>query len=618
MLITLSLSNVNNRHYIENFASMNVPLEPSEEVETINNLLLDRVNSSPNQTALFHSINDHWNKVSWKEYSDRIDAIGRALLNLGLKQGDKVAIIGRNTLDWFISDMGVMTAGLVSVPIYETSSSDQIRYILQHSNTKVIFAENSSYLERILPIVEETPSLETIVVQTNEVEESSLIKSKSSFLTNNDQIDKELLNSARALIAPDSVATFIYTSGTTGQPKAVMLTHANTVTAAKNVYLYLEPEWKDSERLSCCYLPLSHVAERVVSLFTPLLDGRKVYIVSDMARIMDIAKQVHPTFWIAVPRVWEKIFESVRDHTKRLPKFKRKIFHWAISTGSRFNKFLQDGSAIPQGLKLQHNLAKHLVINPLLVSLGLDRVVISITGGAPSRPEINGFFSSIGLWLLEVYGQTENYGTTSLATNSQYKPDSCGRPFPLVELRIAEDGEILVRGNNVSPGYFKEPELTDQTFKDGWLYSGDLGQLDKEGHLRITGRKKDIIITSGGKNITPTKIENYLCESELVEYAIVVGDGKKYLTAIININKEKAESLFSNFSKQNTHKIKELIDEHINQVNNKLSRVEQIKKYRIIFDEFTSDNGLLTNTMKLKRHSVLKHYENEIIDMYKE
>lgn len=597
---------------------MNVPLEPSEEVETINNLLLDRVNSSPNQTALFHSINDHWNKVSWKEYSDRIDAIGRALLNLGLKQGDKVAIIGRNTLDWFISDMGVMTAGLVSVPIYETSSSDQIRYILQHSNTKVIFAENSSYLERILPIVEETPSLETIVVQTNEVEESSLIKSKSSFLTNNDQIDKELLNSARALIAPDSVATFIYTSGTTGQPKAVMLTHANTVTAAKNVYLYLEPEWKDSERLSCCYLPLSHVAERVVSLFTPLLDGRKVYIVSDMARIMDIAKQVHPTFWIAVPRVWEKIFESVRDHTKRLPKFKRKIFHWAISTGSRFNKFLQDGSAIPQGLKLQHNLAKHLVINPLLVSLGLDRVVISITGGAPSRPEINGFFSSIGLWLLEVYGQTENYGTTSLATNSQYKPDSCGRPFPLVELRIAEDGEILVRGNNVSPGYFKEPELTDQTFKDGWLYSGDLGQLDKEGHLRITGRKKDIIITSGGKNITPTKIENYLCESELVEYAIVVGDGKKYLTAIININKEKAESLFSNFSKQNTHKIKELIDEHINQVNNKLSRVEQIKKYRIIFDEFTSDNGLLTNTMKLKRHSVLKHYENEIIDMYKE
>ncbi|MBU3069188.1 long-chain fatty acid--CoA ligase [Aestuariicella sp. G3-2] len=597
---------------------MNAPLATSSEARTIYDLLTDRVNTTPDNTALYYSVNDHWKNISWKEYSNRIDAVAKALLGKGLNQGDKVAIIGRNSLDWFISDMGIMTAGLVSVPIYETSSSDQIRYIIKHSSAKILFSENSSYLDRILPIIEDTPSLESIVIQTGTVDESDLIKSQVNFIANNDNLPSAILDNARQSIQPSTVAAFIYTSGTTGQPKAVMLTHQNTVAACKNVYLRLKPEWQNNEKISCSYLPLSHVAERVTSMFTPLLEGRSVYIVSDMARIMDAVKQVHPTMWMGVPRIWEKIFEGVKDQVNDWPRLKKNIFNWAIKTGSQFNRTAQDKTGISSILRLKHKLAQHLVITPLLTSLGLERVVISITGGAPSRPEIENFFSSIGLRLLQVYGQSEGYGTTSLATNSEFKAGSCGKPFPLVKIKIADDGEILVHGNNVSPGYFKEPELTKQTFKDGWLRSGDLGRLDEDGHLWVTGRKKDIIITSGGKNITPTKIENYLCESDLVNYAVVIGDGRKYLTAILDLNIDKTELSNDENSDQHKINIESKISSHVKNVNEKLSRVEQIKKHHILYNEFTLESGYLTNTMKLKRQSVLEKYEKEIIEMYED
>lgn len=586
--------------------------------QTISDLLYSRVTETPDEAAIYRHSGDSWKAVSWKDYHQHIELAARSLLGFGLSNGDKVAIMGRNTLDWFIADMGAITAGLASVPIYESSSSDQILYILNSSSAKVIILENAKYLDRVINIANRATSLQKIIVQNEEISESELIESYKNFCANAKRISREEFEKEKSKSSPSTVATLIYTSGTTGLPKAVSLTHKNTVTAALNVNLMLDNEWNDSERKSCCYLPLSHVAERVVSLFSPLLDGRKVYIVSEMNEVMTAVKEVHPTIWLGVPRIWEKIYEGVMDHAKNLGGFQKKIFQWALKTGLNYNTEAQAGSTPSTLLTLKYGLSKKLVITPLLTSLGLEKVVISITGGAPSRPEITNFFSSLGLWLLEVYGQTECYGTTSLATNSDYKAGSCGKPFPLVDVKIASDGEILVRGDNVSPGYYNDPDSSREVFKNGWLHSGDLGRLDEEGYLWVTGRKKDIIITSGGKNITPSKIENYLCESELINYAVVVGDGKKYLTAILDLNRNKCKVLHSDEGNDPSKEISILIEKHISLVNEKLSRVEQIKKSYLVYDEFTIESGLITNTMKLKRNSVLDYYRDPISHMYED
>lgn len=590
------------------------------DAQTINELLEHRVGSSAEMPALFYSNDCDWEALSWSDYARKIDLVSSSLLAHGLEHGDRVAIIGRNTFEWFATDMGIMCAGLVSVPIYETSSSDQILYILQHSSAKILFVENSDYLDRVLSIAQQAASLECIVVSYGDACAHPLVQPLKVFTSKNKTDDVALLKEARKKINGATTATFIYTSGTTGQPKAVILSHLNTVSAAQNVQLSLASQWQGRDKISCSYLPLSHVAERVCSLFAPLLDGRKVYIVSDMTRVMDAVKQVRPTIWLGVPRIWEKIFEAVNARSKELSGYKKAVYQWSMRVGLRYNCALQEGMPVSASLNWQYKMAYKIVIAPLLASLGLDRVVISITGGAPSRPEIGLFFSSIGLWLQEVYGQTEGYGTTSLSSRSHYKAGSCGKPFPLVEVRIADDGEILVRGNNVSPGYYNDPSSSESTFKDGWLYSGDIGFLDDEGNLWVTGRKKDIIITSGGKNITPSKIEHYLCESDLISHAVVVGDGQKYLTALLDLNAEKVDSYFakSDSPGERDAQVGSAIALHIKQANSKLSRVEQVKKYRIFYDEFTSQNGLLTNTMKLKRQAVLKRYEDQIDLMYAE
>lgn len=592
--------------------------------QTIKDIFFQRVSSTADEAALHYEVGGIWQFISWQEYGRQVDHFARSLIALDVTLGDKVALIGHNTRDWFVADMAIMTTGLVTVPIYETSSRDQILYILQHSEAKILVIEDASYLDRVLDVIDEVEGFQYLVIQNGHHEgEDRRILTSSDFQQKSHGVTTEDLNIFCQAVTPEMLATLIYTSGTTGHPKAVILTHKNAVAAAMNIYLFWAGQWDSCQKKSCSYLPLSHVAERVVSLLAPLLDGRQIYLFPDMAKIMDNLKHVRPTLWLGVPRVWEKMYEGITDFRAQQQPVKKSLIDWALKTGLRYNRNIQNGKNNSSYNKLSYFIAKKLVIDKILKSLGLDEVIISVTGGAPCRPEISDFFSSLGLWLLEVYGQTEGYGTTSMAAKDNFKNGSCGVAFSLLKVKIADDGEILVKGDNVSPGYYKEAQLTDETFKDGWLYSGDLGRLDEDGHLWVTGRKKDIIITSGGKNISPQKIENALSEMNIVNYALLVGDDKKYLTALIDLDYDKTLRFFQeNFSLGDSEitsdhpALKEMLEEHISMVNGQFSRAEEVKKYIVFFDAISTENGLLTNTLKLKKQAVLERYSVEIETMY--
>jgi long-chain acyl-CoA synthetase len=334
--------------------------------------------------------------------------------------------------------------------------------------------------------------------------------------------------------------------------------------------------------------------------------------------------EIRPILWAGVPRVWEKLYEGVMSYRSTLPEKRRRIVDWALKTGDEYNQRKYKKQKISPLLSIKYSLARSLVIKKLLRALGLDRVQIVVTGGAPTHVETLDFYTSIGVWLQDVYGQTEGHGTTSFALKGDVRFGSAGKVYPLTKVEIAADGEILVKGDHVSPGYYKDPELTRETFKDGWLYSGDLGHFDDDGFLWVTGRKKDIIITSGGKNITPSKIEAMLLGSPLIEYAVVVGDGRKYLTSLLTLNEEAIKKFAAEKGLQAKSidevsagaEVKNEIEKHMEAINMQLSRVEQIKKFKILNQTLTQESGELTPTLKVKRFFIHKKYAKEIDEMY--
>lgn len=591
--------------------------------ETITQCFTNRIKSTPEKNALWYKENGKWSPIKWAGYGDMVDSYAKALLSFNISKGDKVALIGRNSPSWFFADMAIMTLGAVSVPVYWTSSGEQIKYILKHSDSRIFIIQNMEYFNRIEPFLGSIPGLETIVLVTPD--ENTLpgkVIDLAFFLSNGRKISDPSLSRARLGVIPDDTATFIYTSGTTGPPKAVMLSHKNCVTAGKNVFLTTKTDTKRS--IACSYLPLSHVADRSMSLFAPLFSGIEIYFMRGYEFFAEDLKEIRPTLWVGVPRVWEKLFEGVMRHKDGLNDRKKKLINWALETGRRYNTLAYEKKNIVPLVRLKHFIARKIVIEKLLKSMGLDRVELTVTGGAPTSGEILDFFISIGIWLQDVYGQTEGHGTTSFARKDDIRFGSAGKPYPLVTLSIAEDDEILIKGDNVSSGYYKEPELTREAFKDGWLRTGDLGRIDEKGFLWITGRKKDIIITSGGKNITPAKIESLLMGDTLIEHAVVVGEGKKYLTALLTINEDMVQDLAA-IEGMGHMTYPELVEsdvvaqrlrKHIELINRELSRVEQIKKYRILPKPLSVENGELTNLSKIKRYVVIQNNSEAIEQMY--
>ena len=591
--------------------------------KTITEFFEKRILETPHSKALCFKEAGQWKSISWQVYGERVDSFARALMALGVKGGDKISLIGANTPEWFIADMAIMTMGAVTVPIYATNSGEQICYTLRHSESKIFVVEEMSYFQRIEKLLEHVPQLERVILIKGSVPANeSLLIDLNSFYSLGEKTSEEELKSMRSAVTEDMVDFYIYTSGTTGPPKAVMLTHKNSVTAGKNLFLTIPMKTKEPN--SCTYLSLAHIAERTINLISTLLDGRTVYFMGGYQQFAEDLKEIRPAIWLGVPRIWEKLYEGVMHYRDSLSETKQKLIDWALRAGGEHNWRKYEGKRIAFALKLKYAAARFLVIKKLLASLGLNRVEITVTGGAPTSKEILDFFVSIGIWLQDVYGQTEGHGTTSFATKDAIRFGSAGKPYPLVEVRIADDGEILVKGNNVSPGYYKDPELTQETFRDGWLYSGDLGRIDEDGFLWITGRKKDIIITSGGKNITPSKIEASLMSLPLIEHAVVVGDGKKYLTALLTLSDEEGRKFAENAGiAVNTSAdilalkaVQAEIKRHVGEVNEKFSRVEQIKQYKTLLEAFSIEGGELTSILKIKRHYVQEKYAKEIEGMY--
>lgn len=597
--------------------------------KTLVSLLDKRTHDTPDRVYLrFREKGGAWGEMTWSAYGRKIDRLSKALMGYGIKQGDKVSLIGPGSPRWFVADMSAMTTGAVVAPIYITSSGEQIAYIVNHSGARLLFVDDISYFHRIEPMADKMPGLEKVVLLNGTAPaDNDLLTDLPSFEALGERIADDELAGRRQGVTEQMAATYIYTSGTTGDPKAVILSQKNYFAAAQSVsqwqkFLTEDPGIPQVKHI--CFLTLAHVFERNLSLTAPLSTGACVYF-GDLNNAMEELRQVQPTILVALPRTWEKMYEGVMAFRGQMPRDRQEIFDRAVNTGKAYNMHLYEKRAIPPELQDEYDTAYDTVIGKVLDLLGCFREARHImTGGAVSSRKVVDFFFSIGIWICQVYGQTESLGMGSVETRDYLRFGSVGKAFPFSEVKTADDGEIMLKSDMVSPGYHDEPELNQTTFRDGWLYTGDTGTIDPDGFLFITGRKKDIIITSGAKNITPAKIEGALMSSPLIEHAVVVGEGKKYLTALLTLSLEggKAWAGSRGAHIETYTDLLELdlvgpeIDGHVARVNEKFSRVEQIKRFSVLPAPLTEKGGELTALQKLKRFKVIENNDERIEEMY--
>ena len=569
-----------------------------------------------------------WEDISWREYAEKVRAACLGFCALGIEPGDVVAVIGDNCPEWLFTDMGTMAAGGVTAGIYATNASEECAYILEHSEAKVYVVENEEQLDKALEVRERCPNLAKIVV----IDTEGLRHFQDPMVIDFDQ----LLDLGRATDAeqpglfeermnsrgPDDLALLIYTSGTTGPPKGAMLSHANVIWTTWSLSEAL-PVFDTDETLS--FLPLSHIAERMFSVYMPLQFHYTINFIENVDTVMDNIVEVSPTVMFAVPRIWEKYSSAIFIKMKDATWFKRITFGLALKIGRKFAaERLSPGGAgaITRAL---FSLAHFGVFKKLKERLGFERLRLAVSGAAPISPDVLRFYHALGIPLRQVYGQTEGTGPTAVHQGDLIEAVNVGPKIPGTELAIAEDGEIITKGGHVFLGYYKNPEATAETIIDGWLYSGDVGEMDQRGYLTITDRKKDLIITSGGKNIAPQNIENQLKFSPYINDAVLIGDNRKFPSALVFIDEDNVVKFAQDHKVPFTTyatltKAKEvigLIASEIAEVNKTLARVEQVKRFIILEKKLLEEDGEVTPTMKLKRKYINEAYSELIESMYK-
>lgn len=587
--------------------------------DTILKRLHDNAQVRPNAPAYYHKINGKWVSTSWATYLAQVRQAARALIALGFQPGDAVCILGFNRPEWVIMDVAGMLAGGAAAGIYTSNSPTEVQYVVDHAEARIVLVENRDQWAKLDAQREKLPRLEHIVMmQGSDIPDDPLVLSWEAFLAKADVVDESEVDRRLANLKPDQLATLIYTSGTTGPPKAVMLSHGNlSWTAQMSVELF---GMSDADS-SLSYLPLSHIAEQMFTIHGPITAGYAVYYAESVEKIADNLREVQPTIIFGVPRVWERFYNGVRARLEEAEGARAALVRWAQGVGSRMND-LRNRQGTPSGLlQLQYRLADRIVFSRLHEALGLGRARFCVSGAAPISPEILEFFSSLDIPILEVYGQSEDCGPTTFNQPGRTRYGSVGPPFPGTEVKIADDGEILVRGPNVFMGYYKNEAATNETFRDGWLCSGDLGRFDEDGFLHITGRKKEIIITSGGKNIAPNNIEAALKNIELVADAIVLGDQRRFISALLTLDPAAAQRFAeaNGLSQQNLHennKVLAAIQAGVDEVNQEFARVEQVRAWRLLPQPFSIETGELTPTMKLKRRVVHQKHGDLIESMY--
>jgi len=589
-------------------------------VETIPFKVLKNGDFFGDDPAYFERIGGAWKATTWRTYADEVASVAKAMIGLGLQPGDVVTILGFNQPSWVIADVAAMAAGAVPAGIYTTNSPRECHYILDHSESPLLIIEDEGQWAKIEEIRERLPKLRHVVVMRGgPAIDDPMVLSWDEFNAAGSGVPSEQLDARLAALDLDQLATLIYTSGTTGPPKGVMLTHDNLVWTANQA---IHAAGLDKSDSSVSYLPLSHIAEQVFSVHGPAASGWAVYYAESIENLAENLKEVQPTVFFAVPRVWERFHAGVSAELAKATGAKAKIAQWAMGVAAKTTKLRNNGKEPTGVLAAQFQVADKLVLSKIKHAIGLSRTKILITAAAPISVDLLEFFGSLDLRIQEVYGQSEDTGPTTFNLSDAIRYGSGGPAFPGTEVRIAADGEILAKGRHVFAGYYKDPQATAETLVDGWLHSGDLGEIDDEGFVWITGRKKDIIITAGGKNVAPKPLESGLKDNDLISEAVVIGDRRKYLSVLITLDDEAAERYMLEHNltgpPQESPEIKAEIQGAIDEVNSGFARVEQLKKFAILPRQLSIEGGELTPTLKVKRNMVSDHFADLIDGMYED
>ena len=571
-----------------------------------------------------------WRSWSWNQAAIAVREIGGGLLSLGLKPGECAAILSNTVVEWVLCDLAILSAAGVTNGIYPTDAASQVHYLCEDSSTTILFVEDDEQLDKALEVRSNLPNLRKVIVLDMEglqaVDDPDVMSLEALR-----QLGREFnaknpgaLDQAAKLRQPEDLAILVYTSGTTGKPKGAMQSHGGLVFAAQQAAAGL-PQTEEDERM--CFLPLCHIAERIIGEYTSVYTGCLLNFVENPETIPENVREIAPHFLFAVPRVWEKFYSGVVIGIKEASTLQQAAYAWSIGVGVQVADKTLARQPIDGFLKFKFTLAQWLSLNNVRKTIGIHRARALLSGAAPISHELIRWYLALGVPMLEGWGQTESGGLGTFTRVDHMKPGTIGPASPKTEVKVDEvTGELLIRGRSVFMGYLNQPEKTAETIdKDGWLHTGDVGSVDADGFFKITDRMKDIIITAGGKNITPSELENELKFSPYITDAVVIGDKRAYLTVIVMIDQENVEKFaqdndvpFSNYeSLTRSREVQDLIQADLDRVNKKFARVEQIKKFYLLETQLSAEDEELTPTMKLKRKLVEKKYSPQIDAMYR-
>jgi long-chain acyl-CoA synthetase len=594
---------------------------------TMVSLFREQVARGGTRTALRHNVGGAWKPLSWTAYGDAVREIAAGLIDLGVGAGEPVALLATNRPEWHFADLGTLSSAAVTVPVYPTRAPGQVAYVVDHCEARVAFVENREQLAKIVDERSAMPKLERVILfdETTRLDDPFLLGLEELRALGRARLERHpaAVDERLRRIRSDDLATLVYTSGTTGPPKGAMITHGNLV-ATIDAITDVVSIGSDDRFLS--FLPLSHVAERVVSNFGQILSGGETWFARSFATVPEDLRACRPTVFFAVPRVWQKFHDTIFEELDTTTGLQRALVNRLLALGATRVCHEQDGLPMSPVKRGAHQALDRVVGRMIRARTGLDKARILVSGAAPIHPDMLRRLHAVGLPVCEVYGQTEDCGPTTLNPPERIRIGTVGPPLPGVRVRIAEDGEILVHGGNVCRGYFKDDAGTRELLDDeGWMHSGDVGRFDTSGYLCVTGRKKDLIITAHGKNISPQEIEGRLQLEPFISEAVVVGDGRPYLTALLTLDTDTmapwAEAHHKPLNPEPLAEdpdVRAEIQASVERVNATLSHVETIKKWRILPRDLTVASGEMTPTLKVRRKTVGEQYGDLVDEMYAE
>ena len=570
----------------------------------------------PKRAVLYKDDDGQWTSKTYTEVGEIVRKLSLGLIELGIEKGDKVAILSNTRPEWTYFDFAALSAGATVVPIYQTNSPEECQYVLENSDAVAVVVEDDEQLEKIRQVRDRCPKLEHVVRMTGTSADAiSLVDLSERGATGSETEWEERWSSVTA----DDICTFIYTSGTTGPPKGCVISHGNYRSMLDMVHAV---NVLGDDEVTYLFLPLAHSFALLIQLGTFDLGATLAYWERDPLRILPNLAEVKPTYFPSVPRIFEKIYTAATSSVEKEGGLKKVVFDWAIGVGKKARRHEREGQSPGPLLSLQYWLADRQVLSKIRALFG-GNLKLAVTGAAPINPEILEFFDAAGVLVLEGWGMTETSTASTISTPEAFRWGTVGKPFPGCEIRIADDGEVLARGANIFQGYYKNDEATRETLVDGWLHTGDIGELDSDGYLKITGRKKDIIITAGGKNITPANLEAEIKQHPLVSQCVVIGDRRPFLVALVTLDPEEAASYAAEQGLPTdpqalaaSPEVRATIEAHVEKINQKFARVEQVKKIEVLAQDLSQEGGELTPTLKVKRNVVAEKYADVIDSMY--